>query len=90
MLSRQERLHRREKSRRILKWIIIAGLSLVIIFLIVQIYHRTVESITRHNREIVEARTGFMEKTCQADAVILNDEKTYYWFMSLLSHYWQK
>ena len=78
MLSRQERLHRREKSRRILKWIIIAGLSLVIIFLIVQIYHRTVESITRHNREIVEARTGFMEKTCQADAVILNDEKTYY------------
>lgn len=78
MSHRQNRFYRREKTRLIIKWLIIALFIISVIFIVKQIYHRTMESLARHNREIIETRMGYIEKTSQAEAIILNDEKTYY------------
>lgn len=78
MSNRQDRLYKREKMRLTLKWLTIASMVFITMFLITQIYHYAADSLARYNREIVETKIGSMEQTCQADAIILNDEKAWY------------
>lgn len=78
MSRRQQRLNHRTRVRRVLYWAVTGSIAFLIIIVGMRFYSRAMETFFYYSREVVTPRMGSLEYSESADAIILNEEETYY------------